>query len=134
MSSKSAQAWLFVFIYAGFIFFLSSLSKPLGDLTNLSFFQSLQKFHTDKFFHIVEYTVLGALLIRAVMESKFSESYVKLALLAFVIGVLYGYSDEWHQRFVPGRQYDLTDWLADAIGIAFGIYLHLKKRMSKRYA
>jgi VanZ family protein len=29
---------------------------------------------------------------------------------------VYGASDEFHQRFVPGRTADVLDWLADSLG------------------
>ena len=40
---------------------------------------------------------------------------------AFVIAVLYGVSDEFHQSFVPGRTPDAADVLADAVGAALAL-------------
>jgi VanZ family protein len=37
--------------------------------------------------------------------------------LSSLIGIIYAYSDEFHQRFVPGRSYDLYDFLTDCLGI-----------------
>jgi VanZ family protein len=37
-------------------------------------------------------------------------------LAAWMIGTAYGATDEWHQSFVPGRQADAADVLADALG------------------
>jgi VanZ family protein len=39
-------------------------------------------------------------------------------LLAIVLAIAYGVSDEFHQRFVPGRSSDVYDVLADAEGAA----------------
>jgi VanZ family protein len=36
--------------------------------------------------------------------------------LAFLIAVLYGLSDEFHQSLVPGRDPSLVDWGVDALG------------------
>jgi len=40
------------------------------------------------------------------------------AAWAFIIAVVYGMSDEFHQRYVPGRMADLFDLSLDAIGAA----------------
>lgn len=45
---------------------------------------------------------------------------------------LYGLSDELHQRWVPGRQMDLIDWLADGTGIL--LVAGLWRRGRRRFA
>lgn len=40
----------------------------------------------------------------------------RIIMYAFLFSFLYGLSDEWHQSFVPGRQVELGDLLADGIG------------------
>jgi VanZ family protein len=44
-------------------------------------------------------------------------------LLAFLISVLYGASDEFHQSFVPGRDPSLLDLLVDAAGAAMALWV-----------
>ena len=44
-------------------------------------------------------------------------------LLAFVLTVAYGLSDELHQSFVEGRDADPVDLLVDGIGAAFAWWL-----------
>src|SRR5690554_1445660 len=44
-------------------------------------------------------------------------------VVAFVVAVLYGVTDEVHQAFVPGRQPDVLDVLTDAVGAAAGLWL-----------
>jgi len=39
---------------------------------------------------------------------------------AVAITTAYGCSDEWHQSFVPGRDADLRDVWADAVGAVAG--------------
>ncbi|MBU4129066.1 VanZ family protein, partial [bacterium] len=41
--------------------------------------------------------------------------------------ILYALSDEIHQFFVPGREFDLWDLVADSLGIVF-VALYLKRR------
>ena len=51
----------------------------------------------------------------------------KNALTASILsGVLYAVSDEIHQLFVPGRDCNIIDFSADALGIVAGVYLFTK--------
>ncbi len=119
-------AWGAVGAYAGLIFWFSSLT-PSPDLI----IPELQKFHIDWIFHVLEYGVFGVLLARALILSRTGVSPLKLALLAVALGTLYGASDEFHQRFVPGRQPDVADLCADATGLAFGAFLWTYRKGSQ---
>jgi len=44
-------------------------------------------------------------------------------LFTLIIGIIYGLSDELHQGFVPGRQKDVFDFLADLLGVLLGLYV-----------
>ena len=45
-------------------------------------------------------------------------------LLAVALGALaWGFSDEWHQSFVPGRDVEAADVLADVVGATLGAAL-----------
>ncbi len=71
---------------------------------------------SDKSAHTFVYSGLGALLVRALARGSWP-GVTPLVLIGAVAGaVLYGVTDELHQRFVPGRQSDLLDLVADGIG------------------
>ncbi|MDI6806619.1 MAG: VanZ family protein [Candidatus Aenigmarchaeota archaeon] len=92
-------------MYMALIFYISSIP--------LEFPEVVDKLDPTKFsLHVVEYTILGILLPR-----------VAGIKLSFLVGSLYGLSDEMHQLFVPFRVFSLWDWLADVIGIIFGILI-----------
>jgi len=97
--------WLPVVLYMAFIFGLSSVSNT-PDLPGGS----------DKGLHAVLYAGLGALLIRALAGGLRRPITLAMALAATVIGGLYGVSDEFHQHFVPPRQVEALDVVADTIG------------------
>lgn len=79
----------------------------------------------DKGLHGMLYLGLGALLTRALSRGFRVPVTVTMALVVTVCGALYGTSDEFHQSFVPPRQVEALDAVADTIGsavAAFGLY------------
>ena len=104
--------WPLVALYCGIIFYLSSLSHPLPLLTAHVW---------DKALHTIEYAGLGLLL--ALWFGAPWQSDPGPYAWAWAIGTLYGASDEFHQRFVPGRSGELPDLLADAVGCLVGVGL-----------
>ena len=101
---------LFALGYAALILYLSSRSSlPVA----------LPSFHSaDKVAHLLEYSGLGLLVAWTLGSYGLPRS--KALLLAGIACSLYGASDELHQLFVPGRECDLVDWLADTTGGACG--------------
>jgi VanZ family protein len=85
----------------------------------------------DKLQHSAAYAVGGLLIARALGGGRDGRG----ALLAVVLGSLYGASDEIHQLFVPNRSSDPVDWIADTLGVLAGVGLwHLYLRHSERRA
>ena len=93
------------------IFFMSSLPTPPDIPGGLS----------DVSVHALVYAVLGVLVLRAVANARWSGVAMRMAGWAFVITVMYGISDEFHQRFVPGRIAEVRDLAADVVGAFIGI-------------
>lgn len=99
--------WLVVAAYLAAIFTGSSVSSvPGAGSVN------------DKWLHGAVYGGLCAVVLWAWARGEIRRVRGWMAVGAVLLCVAYGYSDEWHQRFVPGRQYDLADLLADGIGAA----------------
>ena len=68
---------------------------------------------SDKLVHAVAYFGLCVVLRLAVG----SVAPPKVAtVIAVGMTMLYGATDEWHQSFTPGRDPDVLDWVADAVG------------------
>jgi len=70
---------------------------------------------SDKLAHGLEYGILGILLFRAFQHTNHRMDSISLAIIC---AVAFGLSDELHQWFVPHRQADIWDLLADTIGAA----------------
>lgn len=112
--------WLPVFVYACFIFYMSSLTRLSWILEGERSFG----FHTSAVFkHGVEYSILGLLLFRA-FKNTFSGS-PKSLVSSGLVGSFYGLTDEIHQFFVPYRLCTFEDVIADMIGVFFGGLLAL---------
>lgn len=108
--------WGPVGLYAGLIFFGSSISIPPEAIS------SLLKDISDKVLHLSEYALLGALLYRACRHGS-GAWMAQHALLGAVVGsALYGMSDETHQLFVPFREADVLDVVADTVGGMVGAW------------
>lgn len=71
---------------------------------------------SDKLLHIGGYAVLGALLVRALSNGFRRPVTATVAVLAVTLTTAYGVSDEMHQSFVPPREMDPWDVVADAVG------------------
>lgn len=116
--------WFPAICYSGIIFFMSSLSK--GPVT-------LPAHHFDKVVHCVEYGLLGLLVTWALIRSCPTMKPWQWVLIASLLCSLYGITDEFHQSFVPNREADLLDWVADSCGGFFGAFVMMKawKRQSR---
>lgn len=98
-------------LYMSLIFYLSSQER-LGEGAMSWWLEFLHSYPGgDKVTHAIEYAGLGFLLWKALGS----------AIRAFLVGALYGASDEFHQWFVPGREAGVPDWIADLFGVSIGI-------------
>jgi VanZ family protein len=113
---KFVKLWLPVFLWAGFIFFLSSIPSLK---TNLP-----QDFILRKIAHFTEYYILTFFLYRA-FGGSFRLSFWYSAVWVVALAFLYALSDEFHQIFVYDRYCSAVDVLIDSAGI-ISFYIILK--------
>jgi VanZ family protein len=106
--------WLPVGLYAALIFGGSSVSTPPEAIASL-----LTKV-SDKAIHMMEYGLFGALLYRACRHAAGPWIARHAVVIASVGCALYGLSDEIHQLFVPFREGDPLDLIADTTGGLLG--------------
>jgi VanZ family protein len=109
-TGRTALRWCAVAAWAAVIFAMSSLHGS----------QVPGRFGDEG--HVVEYAVLGALVVFALLAHMDVRAAAWTALAACWV---YAVSDEWHQAFVPGRVCDPIDWTRDAVGAGIGIALAL---------
>lgn len=97
--------WLPVALYMAAIFFASSLSNP-----------PVPPEVPDFSLHGAAYAGLTLATIRALARGRWRGVTAGALAGAWIIAVLYGITDEWHQSFVPERHAELRDLRSDAIG------------------
>jgi len=107
--------WFPVLLYCLLIYIQSSYPAP----------ESVPQLpYIDKVLHLAAYAVLGALFCRA-LKTLSIKNHVKLVMiLSILLSSLYGISDEIHQHFVPSRNADVMDALANTLGSILGVYLY----------
>jgi hypothetical protein len=81
--------------------------------------------------HFIGYFILGAAFVRGFARGRLAGVTPKAAVLAWLASGAYGLSDELHQRFVPGRDSSVADWVTDLAGAAVAVGA---ARLWRRYA
>lgn len=105
--------WAALLAYMGVIFYLSHQPQiPVP----------MRFPHQDKLLHFLAYFVMGALAAHAIYPGSVKKRFWWALFLASA----YGASDEFHQSFVPGRDVDVLDWVADTAGGWFGAFSYLR--------
>jgi VanZ family protein len=137
-----------VIIWAGVIFYMSTRNfgasfsnHILADV--LGFFHlevSHHAFHLlatgfRKLGHFTEYGIFAIFLYHALGDENRSAWNSRKALACILLAGLYSLTDEFHQRFVPGRGPSIVDCGFDTLGATLGIlvvYLLSKKPVRRR--
>lgn len=120
--AKSVLRWLPAAFWASLIFYLSS--RPDVKLPGREFYLK------DKFVHAGAYAILCAAVLFGSRGSRSHDTARGIGLLSVIT---YGFLDEVHQRFVPGRLCEAADFLADAAGaVAVFCLVYLWEERRKR--
>ena len=79
----------------------------------------------DKIAHIIEFGILGFLLLRAFGYISYDILRKYAVIWAGIFGIAWGIMDEVHQLFVSGRSASAYDVTADALGVLAGVTVFL---------
>ena len=79
----------------------------------------------DKVVHALLYGILGFLAWRAVAPPPDVSPRERMSRIALVVAAAsaFGWADEWHQQFIPGRSRSAADWQVDTLGAMLGAVL-----------
>jgi hypothetical protein len=116
MDGRASYRLLPVTLAMGGIFYMShqtgdSLSLP--DIVNI-----------DKVLHCLAYAVLGLSFLFALSPQWRRQRPLLVGGAVVLFCLLYGFSDEFHQSFIPGRSCSGGDVLADGVGGCLATIVH----------
>lgn len=114
--------WLPLIVYCLAIYIQSDFPSP-EHLPSFEF--------SDKVLHFLAYAFMGILFYRAYQTLQIKYNLRMLILLSVVSASLYGISDEIHQYYVPFRDADIFDAIANFLGASCGVYLYHLWMVSK---
>ena len=97
---------MFLYLYIAIIFLLSS--------TPPSVVSSIQIYGLDKIIHFVEYFILG-IIFRSSINKLLSKYYFLVTLVPII--------DEFIIQDYSGRNVDIFDFIANILGLIFGIFI-----------
>ena len=112
---RFALYWLPLVLYCLLIYIQSANPSP-EQIPSFPF--------VDKLLHFAVYGILGILFYRAYQTLRIRGNIQLLMVLSVASASLYGISDEIHQSFVPFREAEVADVIADTIGAFSWVYLY----------
>ena len=105
------SSWLRALPLVGTMTTLFVLSHQPGDTLPLPAVVNL-----DKLLHLLAYTTLGLCFLLALPPDWRTRCPRAAAVATVLFCLAYGLSDEFHQRFVPGRFSGVDDLVFDTLG------------------
>ncbi|UCC43722.1 MAG: VanZ family protein [Candidatus Zixiibacteriota bacterium] len=113
-----------VIIYAAGVVTLSSIRQLPGP--------DVELFPVDKVAHFLEYAVFAFLTFRSLSNFIPSGRPTVPAVLSLVFLVIFAGLDEHYQGYVPGRESDTADLIADVCGASLVLAILWLRRRSRR--
>ena len=98
------------------IMLFTATSLPAANLPSVAISDKIK--HFGAFFGL---SILLSLTLLYQNKNLLFKNYFLAA--ALVISSIYGLLDEIHQSFVPGRNSEFLDWVADSLGAAVGVFV-----------
>lgn len=105
------SSWMPVVLCMVIIFILSSV--PGKDIPPIFVFQ-------DVVYHLLAFFFLAYFFAKALKNSFFNIRQSRLIIFTLAFGLFYGITDEFHQLFVPFREFSGMDIMFDGIGSLLG--------------
>jgi VanZ family protein len=90
-------------------------------------------FQLDKLVHFTLFFVLSWLLVKSfTIQTSYPSLKVNTISKAFFLSFIYGFTLEFLQYFVPDRNFDVLDIVANTAGTFFPLFFMKKKSSEKK--
>ena len=114
----SSLRWILVGLWMAGILYTSSLGQAVTPVRGIV--QTL----VSKLGHILEYAILGALLLAAVRAERWVyHSAARELFVVAIVGGAFAVFDELRQSFSPGREPRVTDVMIDLVSLITASWL-----------
>ena len=102
----------FLIVWAVIIIFVSSLPN----IPTLKIHTAKSEFRLDYLMHFCEYGLLAFIAFLSFAGNEFNLKYKKLVLITLTL-IVFAILDEFHQKLIPGRSYNIRDIMSNVTGI-----------------
>ncbi len=117
--------WVPALLVMAAIFFFSSL--PSTDIPNFGGFD----FSVKKLGHMLGYALLAQAYLYG-LRFQFRNRSNLFILIAWLLTIVYAFTDEFHQSFTPGRNSTIMDAGIDSLGSLIGLFPSIIKAKGDR--
>jgi len=90
--------------------------SSIPSLPTLKIHTSGSDIRLDYLIHFCEYGILAGMAFLTFADSQFRLRYTKIFLITICL-ILFAIADEYHQKLIPGRAFNVKDILSNIAGI-----------------
>lgn len=112
----------FKFLFVSYIILLLVLTLMPKWSTHEKIGVGFLEFRADYWYHLFAYTGFGFLFIAWQMNVLIDKSLRNL-IPVFMLCISFAFSTEVLQLFVPGRSFNIKDFICNSIGIGFAFFM-----------
>jgi len=89
--------------------------SSIPNIPTLKLHTAHKEFRLDYLMHFSEYGILTFITFLSFAGNEFRMSFRKIMLISASL-IVFAYLDEFHQKIIPGRTYNIIDFLSNASG------------------
>lgn len=111
------KSWWPLIVWSAVIFTFSSIPYLRVPKIGLGY--------EDKIYHFIEFFIWGIIFLWRSGKVNFIKNpsvsanpLIEKIFLMLLVGIIFAFMDEFHQKWIPGRESDRYDLFADIMGLA----------------